>query len=150
MFGTVQGSVLGPALFSLYVRYQPKVFEQCKFKSTSFADDSNGRKTFAIEFQLNVCKNDVPCLLQEITEWMNWMFMKINPEKTEILPLYPKELEERIIIQGTMVGEQCIRFSKVVKNDCWGLAGRSNEFKHACKQSGIAQSQNIEGYREDT
>ena len=116
LFGSVQGTVLDPALFSLYVRYQPKVFEQCKFKSTSFADDSNGRKTFAIEFQLNVCKNDVPCLLQEITEWMNWMFMKINPEKTEILLLYPKELEERIIIQGIMVGEQCIRFSKVVKN----------------------------------
>ena len=116
MFGTVQGSVLGPALFSLYVRYQPKVFEQCTFKSTSFADDSNGRKTFAVEFQLNVCKNDVPHLLQEITEWMNWMFMKINPEKTEILLLYPKELEGKIIIQGTIVGEQCIRFSKVVKN----------------------------------
>ena len=92
------------------------IFDQCTFKSTSFADDSNGRKTFAVEFQLNVCKNDVPHLLQEITAWMNWMFMKINPEKTEILLLYPKELEEKIIIQGTMVGEQCIRFSKVVKN----------------------------------
>ena len=45
LFGSVQGTVLDPALFSLYVRYQQKVFEQCTFKSTSFADDSNGSKT---------------------------------------------------------------------------------------------------------
>ena len=116
MFGTVQGSVLGPDLYSIYVRYQPKIFEKCTFKSTSFADDSNGRKTFAIEFQFNVCKNEVAELLKEVMEWMNEKFMKINPEKTEILLLYPEELEEKIIIKGTIVGNQCIRFSKTVKN----------------------------------
>ena len=84
--------------------------------STSFADDSNGRKTFAIEFQFNVCKNDVESLLREIADWMNWKFMKINPEKTEILLLYPKAVEDKIVIQGTMVDGQCIRYSKVVKN----------------------------------
>ena len=83
MFETVQGSVLRPALFSLYVCYQPKVFEQYTFKSTSFPDDSNGRKSFAEEFQLNICKNDVSNLLQVITEWMNWMLMKINPDQNK-------------------------------------------------------------------
>lgn len=116
LFGTVQGSVLGPDLFSIYVRYQPQVFQQCSFKSTSFADDSNGRKTFAIEFQFNICKNDVANLLMEITKWMNWKFMKINPEKTEILLFYPKALSDKVIVQGIIVGNQCIRFSKVVKN----------------------------------
>ena len=85
LYGTVQGSVLGPELFSIYVRYQPKIFEKCKFKSTSFADDSNGRKTFAIEFQFDVCKNEVADLMREVT---NWKFMKINPEKTVILLLF--------------------------------------------------------------
>ena len=116
LFGTVQGSVLGPELFSIYVRYQPNVFQKCTFKSTSFADDSNGRKTFAIEFQFSICKYDVANLLKEVTNWMNWMFMKINPEKTEILLMFPKALRDKIIVQGTMIGEQCIRFSKVVKN----------------------------------
>ena len=56
LFGTVnaaQGSVVGRDLFSIYVRNQPKVFESCQLKSPSFADDSNGIKTFAIEFQFN-------------------------------------------------------------------------------------------------
>ena len=67
LFGTAQGSVLGPDLFSIYVRNQPKIFESCQFKSTSFADDSNGKKIFAIEFQYNVCKNDITTVLLEIT-----------------------------------------------------------------------------------
>ena len=40
----------------------------------------------------------------------------INPEKTEILLLYPKVVKDKIVIQGTMVDGQCIRYSKVVKN----------------------------------
>ena len=91
LFGTAQGSVLGPDLFSIYVRNQPKVFESCQFKSTSFADDSNGMKTFAIEFQFNVCKHDVPTVMKEITNWMNAMFLKINPEKTEIILFQEKK-----------------------------------------------------------
>ena len=67
LFGTAQGSVLGPDLFSIYVRNQPKIFQSCQFKSTSFADDSNGMKTFAIEFQYNVCKYDIATVMSEIT-----------------------------------------------------------------------------------
>ena len=83
LFGTPQGSVLGPEVFSLYVRSQPKVFEKLTFKSSSFADDSNGRKTFALTFQYNVLNHDVPNCLDEITKWMNNQFLKINPHKTD-------------------------------------------------------------------
>ena len=68
LFGTPQGSVLGPEMFSLYVRNQPKVFEKCKFKSSSFADDSNGRKTFALVFQYNVLNHKVRNCLNELTK----------------------------------------------------------------------------------
>ena len=40
LFGAPQGSVLGPEMFSIYVRNQPKVFEKCHFNSSAFADDS--------------------------------------------------------------------------------------------------------------
>ena len=66
LFGTAQGSVLGRDLFSVYVGNQPRIFESCQFKATSFLDDSNGRKKLAIVFQYNVCKNDIATVMSEI------------------------------------------------------------------------------------
>ena len=117
LYGAPQWSVLGPKFFGIYVRGQPHVFNKCKFVSSSFADDSNGRKTFSITFQYNVLKHEVAKCLSEVTDWMNYLFLKINPDKTEILLLYPKTMEKEVIIRGTMINEnQCIRFSDVVKN----------------------------------
>ena len=48
LYGVPPGSVLGPKMFSIYARKQPNVFSKCLFKSSSFADDSNGMKTFNI------------------------------------------------------------------------------------------------------
>ena len=115
LLGNAQGSVSGPDLFRP-VRNQPKIFESCQFESTSFADDSNGKKIFAIEFQYNVCKNDIATVMSEITHWMNMMFLKINPEKTEIILFHLKSHQEQVIIRGSLIGDQCIRYSEAVKN----------------------------------
>ena len=64
--GAPQGSILGPRIFNINVRSQPKVFKQCKFSSSSFADDSNGRKRFALTFQFDNLKNDIVNCLQHI------------------------------------------------------------------------------------
>lgn len=133
LFGAPQGSVLGPKLFNIYVRSQPKVFKLCNFKSTAFADDANGMKTFNIQFQYNILKNDVAACMSEITHWMNCQFLKINPDKTEIIVFYPKTLENQVIIKGTMIGDQCIRFSNVVKNVGVWLDERLNFNTHVNK-----------------
>ena len=88
-YGTVQGSVLGPQFFNIYIRSQPKVFHNNGFRSTAFADDSNGRKTFSIIFQYNVLWNEVPICVQNVTSWMNQQYMKVNPDKTEIILFFP-------------------------------------------------------------
>ena len=114
--GTPQGSVLGPPLFNINVRSQPKVFQSCKFSTSSFADDSNGRKSFALKFQYQILKYDIVECMNLIIEWSNAHFMKINPDKTEILLLYPPSLSKEVIIKGVLFEDQCIRFSEVVKN----------------------------------
>ena len=108
--------MLGPPLFNIYVRGLPSVFHRCTFKATSFADDTNGMKTFSVQFQYNVVKNDIPKCLGEVAKWMNRYFLKINPDKTEILFLFPKELRDSVIVHGTFLEGQCIRFSSAVKN----------------------------------
>ena len=114
--GAPQGSVLGPKCFNINVRSQPLVFKKCMFNTSSFADDSNGRKQFALTFQFSVINQEVVKCMNEIVKWSDAFFMKINPEKTEIALLCPSSLNHEVIIQGVIYENQCIRFSKEVKN----------------------------------
>ena len=86
------------------------------FNTSSFADDSNGRKQFALTFQFSVITKDIVNCLNEIVKWSNIHFMKINPDKTEILLLCPSSLNREVLIHGVFYEDQCIRFSTEVKN----------------------------------
>ena len=130
LFGVPQGSVIGPKLFNINVRGLPNVFQKLTFKAASFADDSNGMKTFSLTFQYEILKNEVVNCMEEVVNWMNIHFMKINPDKTEILLLYPKSLQNKVIIKGTIFREQCIRFSNEVKNVGVWLDKHLNLDKH--------------------
>ena len=44
--------------------------------------------------------------MDEITHWMNIMFMKIDPRKIEIMLIHPQKVFIRIFIRGTFVGDQ--------------------------------------------
>lgn len=114
--GVPQGSVLGPVLFNINVRSQPLVFQNCSFSTSSFADDSNGRKQFSLSFQFHVLTKDIVSCIEKIVCWSNAHFVKINPDKTEFLLLRPSSLNKQVIIQGVFIDGQCIRFSDKVKN----------------------------------
>ena len=114
--GAPQGSILGPKCFNINVRSQPRAFERWKLKSSSFADDSNGRKKFALKFQFNVITQDIVECLKEIVKWSNVHYMKLNPDKTEIILLCPSSLNKEVIIRGVIYEDECIRFSTEVKN----------------------------------
>ncbi len=60
--------------------------------------------------------NEITNCLRRIIDWSNDHFMKINPDKTEILLLCPSSLNKEVIINGIIFEGECIRFSKEVKN----------------------------------
>ena len=103
-YGTVQGSVLGPRFFNIYVRSQPRVFRNCGFNTTAFADDSNGRKTFAISFQYNILVNDVKNCIEQVTQWSYIQFLKINPDKTEMILFHPKSMKHLVKSEEPSLG----------------------------------------------
>ena len=132
-YGSVQGSVLGPKFFNTYVRSQPQVFLKSGFETSSFTEDSNGSKTFSITFQFDVLQNDVAQCVNNVINWMNLQFLKINPDKTEIILFHPKSLQHKVIVGGTFIGSDCIRFSKEVKNVGVWLDNQLNFNKHVNK-----------------
>ena len=55
-------------------------------------------------------------MFSSVSEWSHAHFMSINPDKTELLLLYPPSLNKEVIIKGVLFHDQCILFSEFVKN----------------------------------
>ena len=113
LYGVPQGSVLGPVLFNIYMRNLPKYVESHCFLTSCYADDSNARLQFSLNFQYYNISQRVPQLLHNIEAWMNEHFLKINPDKTEVILFAPNQSNK---IGGLFLKDQtCLRFNKCVK-----------------------------------
>ena len=110
-FGVPPGSTLGPILFNIYSKGLSDVIIQSGFKTSSYADDSNGRLQFMINVQYSSLCAEIPLLLNNVKSFMNKYFLKMNSDKTEIMLLHPKHLSNTVI-QGIFVDKSCVRFTK--------------------------------------
>ena len=94
--GTVQGSILGPILYAIYIS---PVFD--KVDMTSFADDgqvvraNKSKQTLIIEMEDS---------LKVLAEWLKGSGMKINEAKTELCLFYKKDqLPVEITLSGVSI-----------------------------------------------
>ena len=115
-FGVPQGSVLGPVLFNIYTRSISNVFSKCGFTSSGYADDNSGSCVFTSQFQYDVLISLIPVLLSNIKSWMDYHFLKLNEDKTQIIVFGNPYFRQSLSIHGlfTHTGN-CIRFDDHVK-----------------------------------
>ena len=116
-FGVPQGSVLGPVLFNIYIRSINKVVEACGFSVCGYADDHQVYKSFFPNKEYQVMVSDISNCISKINSWMNFYFLKLNPNKTEIIVLGCKSITDKLNINGTILNDgSVVRCSDYVKN----------------------------------
>ena len=117
-FGIPQGSVLGPVLFNIYVRSIYKHVERSGFSVKGFADDHQIYVSFTPNFQFHYLGQKINEVLNSVTKWTDSFFLKLNPNKTQIIVFGPKSVKDDINIKGTFIDldNSCIRFNNTVKN----------------------------------
>jgi hypothetical protein len=116
LFGVIQGSILGPRLFNIYIRSIYKHVGPTRFEIVGFADDHQLIKQFIIALKFTALGDDIRNCLNVIAEWMIEFFLCLNQTKTKIMVVAPPAVKEKIIISGVILEDSCIRFVESAKN----------------------------------
>ena len=105
LFGVPQGSLLGPILFILYIKYLQRIASRYGLMIQLYADDSQLYISFhpCRPSELQDVTDKVNKCLAEIKLWMVKNFMKLNESKTELLimgkPLTLQKFNLKVEIQ---------------------------------------------------
>ena len=83
LLGTVQGSVLGPVLYAIFVSPLFDLVPVLSFADDSYNMESNASKSAVIE--------DMEKSLEAITKWLKKSGLKVNEEKTELCLFYKND-----------------------------------------------------------
>ena len=91
--GVPQGSILGPALLTIYLNNIPSIPDVCSLES--YVDDSKLYLSFPVAEASNMIQqinND----LKKIASWCCYNSLLINPEKTKLLVLGTRQMLQRL------------------------------------------------------
>ena len=117
MFGVPQGSVLGPILFTIYIRGLYKLTEiRRAYKIEGFADDNQLTTQFLVQLQVEALGKSIADCINQVSQWMNEHFLFLNESKTKILVVAPPAIQKCISIGGVILNKSCIRFVNSAKN----------------------------------
>ena len=91
--GVPQGSILGPALFTIYLNNIPSIPDVCSLES--YVDDSKLYLSFPVAEASNVIQQ-INKDLKKIASWCCYNSLLINPEKTKLLVLGTRQMLQKL------------------------------------------------------
>ena len=115
-FGFPQGSILGPKLFNIYTKQFPERLQAVSVSVEGYADDPQLQKKFNLNFQVQVLGEGINKIFDVIESWMRDYFLKLNSGKTKIMIVAPEGIKREIVINGTFINGECVRFVDCAKN----------------------------------
>ena len=80
-------SILGPLLFSLYVREVERVAQLHNFKIHMCAHDIQCYFGFVGDTPMTVIVEKIQCFVSDLKKWMNVNFLLLNEQKTNFVDL---------------------------------------------------------------